>query len=1381
MMMKKVFLLILSIFICYCRDDLIDNSEKNPDLNQSSSLSLSIENLREISSIGVTVTLMANTPGIIYGVVKSSADPAPAKEGIKSDALKVEFTVSEDDQGVIAHYLIPRDNLANMTEAASYTAYFFLEKEGVVSSEIASLEFTVTNTDLVLLGTITVDLSMGSLSKINSNGVHVTLTANTHGTIHGVVKSSADPAPAKAAIKSDALKVEFTVLGDNQGVPVHYLIPRDNLANMTEAANYTAYFFLEKEGVVSSEIASLEFTVTNTDLVLLGTITVDLSVGSLSEISSNGINVTLTANTPGIIYGVVKSSSEPAPAKEEIKSDALKVEFTVSEDDQGVLAHYLIPRNKLANITEAASYTAYFFLERAGVGSSEMVSREFTVTNSDLVSLGIVPVDLSVGSLSEINSNGINVTLTANIHGIIYGVVKLSAEPAPTKEAIKSDSLKVEFTVSEDDQGVLAHYLIPRNKLANITEAASYTAYFFLEKEGVVSSEMVSREFTVTNTDLVLLGTITVDLSMGSLSKINSNGVHATLTANIHGIIYGVVKSSADPAPAKAAIKSDALKVEFTVSEDDQGVIAHYLIPRNKLTNITEVASYTAYFFLEKEEVGSSEIVSSEYTTTNTDMVSLGIITIADLISSEHSTTEINTILKELASRESSVCSVFAEEATTRCLTVLPETVYDSSDRFIDRLPEQAKKYLIRIDTSRVFEATDNLTYEIVSGSPKHTVRDIFEGKGLIYNLSGYRITSDGKLYPKDVFLLGRNSSKYSMEGDMFNAAHRINYPFTEWYLKQCLVINDRSLDCSNFYDYHVEHTFLRTDTDTLTIKVKNTSMNITKTVVVNVYPTPSAFPAPVATSPPPPPASSDGVSCLSAESKVIADCTVSLPLVAYDNSPNSITGGNFVTRPEQANRYLVRVDAENAFPAAARLSYRILSGNPHYSISHEGRIVNLNGYLINPEGKVYTKDVWLLGRNRNAYELEKDQLTRILFFEWLGFRGPFIEHSRCRPVFDSDDVDCSGLHSFRWNYTFGKNKKDTLVIRVTNQDTSEARDITVKINPHPYALRLASECASDDDLHEWGCINAAPLIPDREFTTTDAMRNALPSDLVLDKSKYELAAATEFDSFEEMENIFHVPVWFRESDDIRIVNGKLQMLIRPVPGSTSGKCGYSNFKLINSNGVFEPAAGYIEYRVAKYPRIRAVGGNVFMWSRYGAEDSQFQLDLPNRVVRSNGRKKVTRTDLGRLGFAEIDFMERWFETSNPFFAIHTYPGAGDQTVNGIPIKDSTPKGHYYWWWGVVTSNDDASGANTSSFTHGVEVSPGRLNDGRTVNFFNNGVLVEGSRFANTSKISNYINGAAFRVTTISDIVISEQSCSSLRETMIEMDYIRYYRPKDGY
>ena len=706
--------------------------------------------------------------------------------------------------------------------------------------------------------TDTLSLSFESLPEISPAGVNVTLMASAHGNIYGVVKSSAEPAPTKAEIRSDALKVEFTVSEDDQGVPARYLIPRNKLANMTEVDSYTAYFFLEKMGAGSSEIVSWEYLATNSDLILLEIIPMSLSIESLSEISPSGVNVTLTASARGIIYGVIKPSAEPAPTKAEIKSDALKVDFTVLGDNQGVPVYYLIPPNKLANITEAASYTAYFFLEKAGAGSSEMVSWEYTATVGDLVLLGIVPIGLSVSSLSKISPNGVYATLTANVHGTIRGVVKSSTEPAPTKAEIKSDALKVEFTVSEDDQGVPADHLIPRNKLANITEVASYTAYFFLEKAGAGSSEMVSWEYTVTNSDLILLGTTTIGLNVGSSLEVSLTGVYVTLTASTQGIIHGVVKSSAEPAPKKGEIKSDALKVDFTVLGDDQGVPARYLIPRNKLANITETASYTAYFFLEKAGAGSSEMVSLEYTTTNTDLVLLGTTTIANLISSGHSTAEINATLKELASHGSSVCSVSTEEAATRCLTVLPETVYDSSDRFIERLPDQTNKYLIHIDASQVFEATDNLTYEIVSGNPKYTARTVSGSQGILFNLSGYRITSDGKLYPKDVFLLGRNRSRYVTEtnpqASLFDLPRGLGkYHIWGYYLAQCPVRDDGVLDCSDFYDYHVEHTFLRTDTDTLTIEVKNTSTNVTKTVIVNVYPTPSAFPAPAERATPPP------------------------------------------------------------------------------------------------------------------------------------------------------------------------------------------------------------------------------------------------------------------------------------------------------------------------------------------------------------------------------------------------------------------------------------------------------------------------------------------------------------------------------------------------
>ena len=732
-------------------------------------------------------------------------------------------------------------------------------------------------------------------------------------------------------------------------------------------------------------------------------------------------------------------------------------------------------------------------------------------------------------------------------------------------------------------------------------------------------------------------------------------------------------------------------------------------------------------------------------------------------------------------------CSLSTDTSTdTPCVIQLPNIVFDSSERFSGRVPDQSGKYLVRIDASAVFPPATNISYRILSGNPTYDYRWTSPtGIKRSIRLSGYHINSEGKLYTKDVWLLGRNSALYddANERAIFRAINGSGRSGGDWtwvtWRGRCPILGSGVHDCTNLHNYQFDYTFNRTDTDVLVIEVKNRDTGEQREITVHINPSPDSSPSPrrVSSDEPITPAPSTGLSCFSASAERINNCTQNLPLVVRENAERFW----WINQPDN---YFVRVDASNAFPASNRLSYTILSGNPTYTYektlsSGIKQIIDLAAYGINSEGEIYPKDVWLLGRNQNIYARERDQLESV-------HRSFAIDRSLCRRILNSRNIDCSGLHNFSMNYTFGKTEADNLVVRVEDRDTQVKRDITVTINPHPHAVSLASQCASNDDLQEWACINAAPLIPERQFTTTSAMRNSLPTTLARHRSKYDLVAAVEFNSFDEMENMFDVPMSFRTSLEVRITNGKLQLLINPVPTS-NGRCVYSKNPWVDSTGVFEPGAGYLEYKVTKYPKISAVGGNVIMWSRYGAGHGAFWLAPPNRVWRSNGRTSVTRSDIGRIGYAEIDFLERWGYFSYPYFVVHTYPLTDDRypvvrerpTIGGLPIHSSTiPKAHYYKSWGAGSSNNDTTGANTYSITYGMEISPGRSRAGRTVNFFKNGVRFDSGSGRGAF---DYVNGGAFRIRTISDLGIGAKRCSTLPPTMIEMDHIRYYRPRDGY
>ncbi len=742
--------------------------------------------------------------------------------------------------------------------------------------------------------------------------------------------------------------------------------------------------------------------------------------------------------------------------------------------------------------------------------------------------------------------------------------------------------------------------------------------------------------------------------------------------------------------------------------------------------------------------------------------------------------TLINETCIEVADLNINLSNSCPLTAKTPCLVQLPDLVFDSSERFSGHVPDQSEKHLVQVDGSSIFPYAANMSYRILSGNPTYEYRQATRnGMTRSIHLSGYRINSEGKLYTKDVWLLGRNSAVYDDTDERYIFRQKSGTYYALWipWRAQCPILDSGIQDCTNLHAYRYDYTFNRTDIDILIIEVENTDTGETREVTIEINPNADAFPRPV--SPPGEPitpAPSTGLSCFSSSSEALRNCTTNLPLVVHENSER-------FWWLDQSDNYLVRVDAENAFPTTNRLSYTIISGNPTYTAestlgSGVKQIVNLSGYGINSEGKIYPKDVWLLGKNPNMFELEKDQLHSILLSPYAGYRSFEMRNSLCRRIFNtSRDVNCSGLHNFSTNYTFGKTETDNLIVRVEDMDTHVKRDIAVTINPHPYAVNLASECTSNDDLHEWACINAAPLIPDRRFTTTNAMRNSLPGNLARARSQYDLVAAVEFNSFDEMENMFNVTTRFRTSPYVRIMNGKLQLLINPVPTS-DGKCVYSKHPSVNSGGVFEPNAGYLEYKVTKYPYIWALGGNAIFWSRYGSGHGGFALPVPNRVWRSNGRTSVTRSDIGRIGYAEIDLIERWYHRSSPYFVAHTYPQSSAALLGGLPIYNRIPAPRFYYPWSTGTSNDDTADANTYSITYGMEVSPGHSRAGRTLNFFQDGVRIDR---ASGYDILDYVNGGAFRIETISNIDILKKPCSTLRPTMIEMDHIRYYRPRNGY
>ncbi|MBC6427901.1 MAG: calcium-binding protein [Cellvibrionales bacterium] len=665
---------------------------------------------------------------------------------------------------------------------------------------------------------------------------------------------------------------------------------------------------------------------------------------------------------------------------------------------------------------------------------------------------------------------------------------------------------------------------------------------------------------------------------------------------------------------------------------------------------------------------------------------------------------EIQAALREQASANAPSCvlSPFAE--VTRCTIALPEVVYDDSIYPAD-MADQSENYLVRIDSSRVFDSGDGLEYEITAGNPQTQVRHVIRpnNRKAFRNLAGYRITGDGKLYPRHVYLLSRNKDQLQSQAalEFFDLRiwnfrqygfenHRLN-------LEHCTAgsyrADDDSLveaqDCSSKLYWPAEYTHLKTDTDELTIRVTQPSTGAQKTVLLTVLPNHRAYPEPsdlsklystntkqIA------PASSRGLACFAADGTKVDDCTAQLPLVARRHSPLLIGRS-----PDQTEKYLLRVDAKRAFRRTDNLAYEIISGNPFFLFPYYGppgsplhdiaspkrtSFYRLEAYQIDRRGRIHIKDAWLLGRNNHVYEHDVDQLYQTVRAT-ARFGSDYGEEGACRRLYNSPDQDCSGLYFHHpVAYTFGRTETDTLVVRVTNKTSGAVRDITVTIEPHPRALASVTDCAHETDpLERWACINSQPLIPKRDLITTDEMREALPDDLTFPKSEYHLVNAVEFNSLDDLENMGWMPESFRNNPNVEIKDGKLRLHARPVPtGKEDGMCELDShgWRRINSLGVFEPGAGYLEYRFTKYPRQRGHGGNLIHWSRYGYRRTGFYVDAPDRIFNYSNdttvagvapvrRSRLSRRSIAKLGYIEVDFVEKWtLDHDNPGFHVFIYP-----------------------------------------------------------------------------------------------------------------------------
>ena len=532
-----------------------------------------------------------------------------------------------------------------------------------------------------------------------------------------------------------------------------------------------------------------------------------------------------------------------------------------------------------------------------------------------------------------------------------------------------------------------------------------------------------------------------------------------------------------------------------------------------------------------------------------------------------------------------------------------------------------------------------------------------------------------------------------------------------------------------------------------------------------------------------------------------LENCSAHLPLVVYDSSERFLGVARFENSfPSQEDNYLLRidivdVDGESALSSEGRrLSYEIISGNPYYRIHgplNRGRdcrvydcpdaYVDLYAYRIDNEGRLYVKDVWLLGRNSDAYARDASQMRDLAFSRYEGkYTGPAIRAGNC-PVDAEEKFDCSNEHGLYISYTFARTQTDILKIRVTDMDSAESQEIEAHIKPNPRALALSDECLSEEDsVLKWACVNSAELVPEAEIEVKDEdeLRDSLPDGLAFAKSEYDLVHAVEFNSLAEAKRTFHS---LRLSDRLQIRDGKLihELEVEPI-ADQEGKCRFKPKQAgehlggSSSRGHFEPGAGYLEYGYTKYPFQPAYGGSAIFWSRYGKWHNGFTLVPPNGIFTDWGNSDISRKNIGKIGYMELDFIERWiYQQEDPYAVIHTYPTTSKALFRDGPIADGL-KGYGYLTW----PKGEAVGDGTSyAIRKGVEIAPGHFSSIGGVRFFVNGSSIALS----SERVNDYLQGAAYTIATTGHIDSGEVNCDELDPTSIELDYIRYYKPRKGY
>ncbi len=495
-------------------------------------------------------------------------------------------------------------------------------------------------------------------------------------------------------------------------------------------------------------------------------------------------------------------------------------------------------------------------------------------------------------------------------------------------------------------------------------------------------------------------------------------------------------------------------------------------------------------------------------------------------------------------------------------------------------------------------------------------------------------------------------------------------------------------------------------------------------------------------------------------------DCVVQLPLFVVGGS-----GEADLNEPPSEPLFKLDTDAlAQFFPAKSSLEYDISSGNPEYTLEYEGSDEKIQrypllGYRINENGELYVRDAWLLGRDSLLYLLPDEQQQ---FFS-RNHNGKSLTNAKVCYAGKCPAKKQEKIHGYYYDYTFGRSQSDTLVIQI--QDTAGKKSIeqTIIVNPHPRALALKSECTQSDPIDLWSCRHAKELIPPANIQTTASHRNSLPNGLAHSKDSYDLVVNLEFDSLAETKRYFR-SVHFEEPNRLEVANGKL-ILHHEKSLLANGNCRL-NFPFLQSLGLFEPASGYLEFNFTKYPNLASNGGNIILWSRYGVGHQDLFFKPPGRLLKD--KKTISRSTLAKMGFIEIDLLERFIPNSkNPWFVTHTHPGA--LKLAGI-ILDPPIKGYAVkpgWLFKTVRYRSRTTPKNLSAIG-GIEVAPRK-----GVQIFKNGSAVYEKH-----QLPDYFQDAAMHI-IFHGILNGKDgyNCADLPypKEEIELEYIRLYKPRDGY